>query len=144
MAVTADVCLAVSPTDSNPPKVRISNTNSVKFPSREFEIPENQELPIDADAHDWSNYFRSGVRGASQMLQRKKGRPGTQYYQSVGMDIMVDGTVPSGGGLSSSAAFVCSSSLAVMRANGETVVDKTELTELAIVSERAVGVNSGG
>jgi galactokinase len=31
-----------------------------------------------------------------------------------------------------------------MYANGETSVDKTALTELAIVSERAVGVNSGG
>jgi galactokinase len=31
-----------------------------------------------------------------------------------------------------------------MVANGEKTVDKTELTELAIVSERAVGVNSGG
>ena len=60
------------------------------------------------------------------------------------MDILADGTVPSGGGLSSSAAFVCASSLAVMRANGATHIDKKSLTEIAIVSERAVGVNSGG
>ena len=56
----------------------------------------------------------------------------------------MDGTVPAGGGLSSSAAFTSTSALAVMIANGEETVDKTELTELAIVSERAVGVNSGG
>jgi galactokinase len=60
------------------------------------------------------------------------------------MDILADGTVPSGGGLSSSAAFVCASALAVMKANGVDEVDKKELVELAIVSERAVGVNSGG
>ncbi|KAK5013793.1 galactokinase [Cryomyces antarcticus] len=60
------------------------------------------------------------------------------------MDILVDGTVPSGGGLSSSAAFVCASALAVMKANGDDKVDKKELVELAIVSERNVGVNSGG
>lgn len=60
------------------------------------------------------------------------------------MDIVADGTVPSGGGLSSSGAFVCTSALSVMKANGEEIVDKRELTELAIVSERAVGVNSGG
>jgi galactokinase len=65
-------------------------------------------------------------------------------WRSVGMDIVVDGTVPSGGGLSSSAAFVCTSALSVMKANGEELVDKRELIELAIVSERAVGVNSGG
>jgi galactokinase len=34
--------------------------------------------------------------------------------------------------------------LAVMAANGEDKVDKKELCELAIVSERSVGVNSGG
>jgi galactokinase len=52
--------------------------------------------------------------------------------------------VPAGGGLSSSAAFVSTSALAVMYANGEEEIDKTDLTEVAIVSERAVGVNSGG
>lgn len=56
----------------------------------------------------------------------------------------MDGTVPAGGGLSSSAAFVSASALAVLYANEEKKVDKTQLTELAIVSERAVGVNSGG
>ena len=59
-------------------------------------------------------------------------------------EMLMDGAVPSGGGLSSSAAFVSASALAVMFANGEKDIDKTELTELAIVSERAVGVNSGG
>ncbi|RAL63852.1 hypothetical protein DID88_003495 [Monilinia fructigena] len=61
-----------------------------------------------------------------------------------GMEVLMDGTVPAGGGLSSSAAFTTASALAVMFANGEKSVDKTQLTELAIVSERAVGVNSGG
>ena len=74
------------------------------------------------------------------MLKEKKGSD----FQSVGLDILVDGTVPAGGGLSSSAAFVCASSLASVTANGLAHVDKTQLTELAIVSERAVGVNSGG
>ena len=60
------------------------------------------------------------------------------------MSILVDGNVPAGGGLSSSAAFVCASALAVLRANGEEKIIKKELVELAIVSERAVGVNSGG
>lgn len=60
------------------------------------------------------------------------------------MEILVDGNVPAGGGLSSSAAFVCASALATLRANGREHVNKRELVELAIVSERAVGVNSGG
>ena len=60
------------------------------------------------------------------------------------MSVLVDGNVPAGGGLSSSAAFVCASAVAVLRANREESIIKKELVELAIVSERAVGVNSGG
>jgi len=141
MAVTVDVLLAVSiNTKDSPPKVKIANVNS-KYPAREYEIPPEGKIEVDASSHEWSNYFKCGLKGASSLLHKKKGK---DSFQSVGMEIMVDGTVPAGGGLSSSAAFVCASALAVMKANGEDVIDKTELTELAIVSERNVGVNSGG
>jgi galactokinase len=142
MAVTVDLLLAVRvhPKSEDPPKIRIANVDGTKFEKREFEIPKTGDVPIDAAAHEWSNYFKSGLRGVTSLLRKKNGPD----FVSVGMDIMVDGTVPSGGGLSSSAAFVCASSLAVMKASGEDKVNKRELTELAIVSERAVGVNSGG
>ena len=141
MAVEADALLAVSPNTSSPPTVRVANVDPSKFPTRSFAIPApGEELHIDAEAHDWSNYFRAGLRGAYGILKQKKGN----NFQSVGLDILMDGSVPAGGGLSSSAAFVCASSLASVKANGIDKVDKTELTELAIVSERAVGVNSGG
>ncbi|KAF2727689.1 galactokinase-like protein [Polyplosphaeria fusca] len=141
MAITADFIMAVAVRPSEEqPKVRIANMQS-KFPSREFEIPKEGEIPIDSTQHEWTNYFRSGLRGASELLQQKKG---DSHFVSVGMDVLCDGTVPAGGGMSSSAAFTCTSSLAVLRANGEDKVDKKELCELAIVSERAVGVNSGG
>ncbi|KAF2111812.1 galactokinase [Lophiotrema nucula] len=140
MAITADFIMAVAvrPADEKP-IVRIANVQSSKFPSREFEIPTEGEIPIDATQHEWTNYFKSGLRGVSELLQKKRGK-----FVPVGMDILCDGTVPSGGGMSSSAAFTCTSSLAVLRANGEEKVDKKELCELAIVSERSVGVNSGG
>ncbi|EAT84242.2 hypothetical protein SNOG_07966 [Parastagonospora nodorum SN15] len=131
------MAVAVRPSDEKP-RIRIANLNSEKFPTREFEIPEG-EIPIDASEHEWTNYFKSGLKGVSQLLQKKRGK-----FTSVGMDIICDGTVPSGGGLSSSASVVCTSALAVLNANGETKIDKKELCELAIVSERAVGVNSGG
>jgi len=146
MAVTVDVLLAIK-VRTGDTKIRIANVNSEKFPTREVEIPQNgaEAIEIDATVNEWSNYFKAGLRGASELLEKKReGKEGSGKFVSVGMDVLVDGSVPAGGGLSSSAAFVCASALAVMRANGEEVVDKTELTELAIVSERAVGVNSGG
>lgn len=143
MAITADVLLAVS-TDVQPSqdgtfKVRIANVQDAKFPAHEFDIPYDA-VDIDATVHEWTNYFKSGLRGALELLRKKRGAG----FKPKSMQILLDGTVPSGGGLSSSAAFVSASALAVMIANGEKQVDKTELTELAIVSERAVGVNSGG
>ncbi|KAF2024182.1 galactokinase [Setomelanomma holmii] len=139
MAITADFVMAVAVRPaSEKPRIRIANLNSQKFPTREFDIPEG-EIPIDASEHEWTNYFKSGLKGVSQLLQKKRGK-----FTSIGMDIVCDGTVPSGGGLSSSASVVCTSSLAVLAANGVDKVDKKELCELAIVSERAVGVNSGG
>lgn len=142
MAVTADVLLAVSvkPRESGPSTIRLTNVNSQKFQTKTFEVPESGDVEIDATALEWSNYFKSGLLGATKLLREKQ----KDFKQSVGMDILADGNVPSGGGLSSSAAFVCASSLAVMKANGEDKIDKKELVEVAIVSERNVGVNSGG
>ena len=141
-AITADVLLAVSVIDESSPdsyKIKVSNVQSSRFPSHEFDIPYTS-VDIDATVHEWTNYFKSGLRGALELLRKKHGAD----FKPKSMEILMDGTVPAGGGLSSSAAFVSASALAVMYANGEKEVDKTELTELAIVSERAVGVNSGG
>lgn len=147
MAITADAVLAVSavPASANATgpatfKVRIAHYQDARFPASEFEVPLDGVVEIDATKFDWVNYFKSGLRGALELLREKHGKG----FRPCSMEILVDGTVPLGGGLSSSAAFVSASALAVMVANGEEAVDKKELTELAIVSERAVGVNSGG
>ncbi|ROT41170.1 Galactokinase [Sodiomyces alkalinus F11] len=157
MAITADTILAVSAyddpssnTSSSTFTIQISNIHPEKYPTREFEVPVDGPVEIDATQHEWSNYFKSGLRGALELLRTKYEKE-HKNEQAAGlglrpksMKIVVDGAVPIGAGLSSSAAFVTSSALAVMKANGHDAVDKTELTELAIVSERAVGVNSGG
>jgi len=140
MAVTADILLAVSVSNFSIPTVRIANVNS-KFGPRTFELPTTGDLEIDSSAHEWSNYFKAGLRGAIELLRKKGLAAGNNL---VGMDILVDGTVPSGAGLSSSAALVCASALASLVANGVEQVDKKELVNLAVVSERYVGVNSGG
>ncbi|KAL2758966.1 hypothetical protein ACRALDRAFT_1080570 [Sodiomyces alcalophilus JCM 7366] len=150
MAITADTILAVSaydgPASDSTFKVHISNIQTDKYPTREFDVPVDGTVDIDATQHEWSNYFKSGLRGALELLRTKQKNKNNQGvdFRPKSMKIVVDGAVPIGAGLSSSAAFVTSSALAVMKANGHDSVNKTELTELAIVSERAVGVNSGG
>jgi galactokinase len=142
MAITADTLLAVSTfEDTSSPssfKIKVSNV-SPKFASLEFDTPYDS-VEIDATVHEWTNYFKSGLRGALEILRKKHG----EGFKPKSMEVLMDGTVPAGGGLSSSAAFTSAAALSVLFANGETSVDKTQLTELAIVSERAVGVNSGG
>ncbi|KAI0596406.1 ribosomal protein S5 domain 2-type protein [Biscogniauxia sp. FL1348] len=143
MGMTPDVIIAVStdvePSQEGTYKIKIANVEEQRFPSREFDIPFS-EVEIDATKAEWTNYFKSGLRGALQLLRKKFGAD----FKPTSMQVLMHGTVPAGGGLSSSAAFVTASALAVMIANGVTDVDKKDLTEVAIVSERAVGVNSGG
>lgn len=144
MAITADVLLAVSskPIDSSAKtfKIRIANVEDDKFKASEFDVPIGGDVEIDSTKFEWTNYFKSGLRGVLEVLRKKHG----DEFKPCDMELLMDGTVPVGGGLSSSAAVVSASSLAIMVANGEEAVDKKELTELAIVNERAVGVNSGG
>ena len=139
-AVINDVLVAVKvvPTDESGPKVKIANINGEKYPSQTFNFPANGDIDIDPKKHEWTNYFKAGIKGSLEFLHKRE--PG---YSPVSMEVMMDGNVPAGGGLSSSAALVCASALAVMHANDHDV-SKKDLLDLAVVSERAVGVFSGG
>ncbi|KAI8074688.1 galactokinase [Gongronella butleri] len=132
MAIERDVLQAVATTDDT--KVQLANTNGEKYPARTFDYEGKEKVvAIDASSLEWSNYFKCGYKG---MLESAQVTP-------KGMQVLVDGTVPAGSGLSSSAAFVCSSALAVVTAS-DLGLSKQELTEIAIVAERNVGVNAGG
>lgn len=145
MAITSDAIFAVScPDDSASAssttfKIRISNVENEKFPAHEFDIPYDN-VDIDSKVHEWTNYFKCGLKGALQLLKKTNG----EGFRPKSMNVLMDGSIPAGGGLSSSAAFVSGSALAVMVANGVKDVSKMDLTEIAIVAEREVGVNSGG
>lgn len=144
-AVSVDVLIAAKVIPSNTVDasfVKISNVNPEKFPSREFSVPRDSDsdIEIDPKKHEWVNYFKSGVRGALKYLRQKNS---DGLFAPASLEVLVDGNVPPGGGISSSAAFVCASALAVMKANNHNV-SKQDLLDLAVVSERAVGVYSGG
>lgn len=139
MAIAADVLVGVSYPPYDNHTISIANVNSRKFKSHSIAIPGEGNIEIDASTHEWTNYFKAGLNGAINLLRQKK-----ESFSPRSMQLLVDGTVPPGGGLSSSAAFVCASALAVLWANGIENISKKELVELAIVSERSVGVSSGG
>lgn len=134
MALDVDVIAATSVNDSN--TIRLANTND-KFPSYEFEISPTFEIS-QAD-YTWVNYFKCGLIVANNYL--KELNPSTKLK---GMNLLFDGNVPTGGGLSSSAAICVTSALVVLRANGLTNISKEDLTRITVVSEHYVGVNTGG
>ncbi|KAK5938589.1 galactokinase [Knufia obscura] len=137
-AVTVDVLVAVKvKKSSSETNIKVANTNDTKYPTAEFRVP--QEGDVHIGEHDWSNYFKAGLQGSVQILRKERGKD----FKPKSMDVMIDGNVPAGGGLSSSAAFVCASALAVMAAN-DFDISKQDLLDLCIVSERSVGVYSGG
>lgn len=144
MAIRADALVVVGAKEPASEEgkftIRISNYEKELFPDDEFSEPFSSEIPIEASTHSWTNYFKAGLRGALALLRKTNG----DGFRPRNMDVMIHGTVPPAGGLSSSAALVTASALSVLYANGVTEVDKFELTKLAIESERAVGVNSGG
>lgn len=139
MAVHVDSLVAIRAFSSSieDTVVHIYNVHDKRFPGREIRIPEG-EITVDASKHLQANYFLAGLSGSIKLLRER-----IPDFRPASLQVLADGNVPAGGGLSSSAAFVCASSLAVMKAH-EYNISQEELFELAIVSERLVGVNSGG
>ena len=101
---------------------------------RQFEHLGTKHCEIDSHEHEWSNYFKCGYKGVLDSVG---------YCTPKSIQIMMDGTVPAGGGLSSSSAFVCCSALITMLAHN-LEMDKGQLTKTAISGEQFAGVAIGG
>mmetsp|Transcript_13436 Transcript_13436/g.40635 ORF Transcript_13436/g.40635 Transcript_13436/m.40635 type:complete len:492 (-) Transcript_13436:416-1891(-) len=93
---------------------------------------------VDTNNHQWANYFMCAYKGVFEFLESK----GVQQ-KPVGLQVMVHGTVPQGAGVSSSAALVCSSALALLAAYNAQATP-AEVAEFACTCERYVGTQSGG
>lgn len=172
MAVDRDLIMGfrkrASGSSSN--TIRLANTDSVTFEPSTFELPATTEdtIKIDSSVSHWSNYFKCGLVVAQNYMMGKydeelpedQKSTNNAYFYSNGnalvksltsLDILVDGNVPTGSGLSSSAAFVVCATLASLMSNAvmtETAspfkFDKFLLVKLSIKCEQYVGVNSGG
>ncbi|KAK7207618.1 ribosomal protein S5 domain 2-type protein [Myxozyma melibiosi] len=140
MAIESDIVIAVR--KNNDACLRLANTDA-RFPPTTVPLSASGAfVVVDKADSSWADYFKCGHLVAHEFLNSAAG-PAAPVVP-LGMDIVVDGTVPAASGLSSSAAFICAAALATLRVNGVTSVSKQELTAMAIVSERHLGVFSGG
>ncbi|SCU78744.1 LADA_0A07294g1_1 [Lachancea dasiensis] len=146
MAIEMAVMCAVRVLPSNEiPSVTLTNADPL-FAQRRFDLPLNgADISIDPSVSDWSNYFKCGLLVAQQYLKKKFP---AKFEETTlgGLEVYVCGNVFTGGGLSSSAAFICAVALAVIRANAGKSFDvpKQELTQITAKAEHYVGVNNGG
>ncbi|KAF8072885.1 GAL1 [Scenedesmus sp. PABB004] len=136
MAIKQDTIVAIA---RGGDKLVVANLDADKYPTMEFGTDPAQA--VDVSAHSWANYVVSAYKGVFEHLAAK----GAPQPAAVGLQVMVHGTVPLGSGLSSSAAIVCSSSLAIAAALGVSgQLTKGEVAEFTCTAERHVGVTSGG
>jgi N-acetylgalactosamine kinase len=127
MAIERCVLIAGAPRDDS--VVTLANTGS--FPERRYQLAA-KITPFDAG--DWGNYSKAAAQGLTDF-----------YGQHLphGADLLVDSDIPTGAGLSSSAALVVANALALLAANGKRLPPET-LAEILPQAERYVGTLSGG
>lgn len=146
MAIEVDVIAAVAPSAGD--HIRIANTNThftteqIPLPTATSTIEINNVTPL------WADYFKCGLLVARKyMVEKKRGTWAESASDETPMnafDALFDGNVPTGGGLSSSAAFCIAATLAALRANGVADMPKADLTEITVVCEHYVGLSNGG
>ncbi|KAL9225484.1 hypothetical protein vseg_001401 [Gypsophila vaccaria] len=138
MAIRQDTIVAIRKRGADEEKVlRIANLNDGKYSMCTYSADPNQEL--DLKNLKWGHYFICGYKGFYEFAKSK----GANVGEPVGLDVLVDGTVPTGSGLSSSAAFVCSATISLMGAFGVNF-PKKEIAQLTCDCERHIGTQSGG
>ena len=139
MAIAKDVLVAMRQrrdVDTAAARIIVANVNSARYAETSFAADPAQA--VDASQHSWANYFLCAYKGVYE-------EAGTALDTSstVGLEVMVSGNVPQGAGLSSSSAFICASSVALMRTLGLSF-DRARVAAFTCTCERYVGVLSGG
>ena len=112
-------------------KVRARNTDDTYAP---FEFNVREPIPFFEDGQ-WGNYVKAAFQGLADHFGSGTGLPG--------MDMVFDGNIPTGAGLSSSSALVVATALAVL-SHIQKKVEKKELAEAMAAAERYVGTQGGG
>jgi N-acetylgalactosamine kinase len=133
MAIDHDISICASPRSDN--RAVIRNTNP-SFEEREFEI--DFRIPPYPKG-DWGNYCKSAFQALQDyLIDRKK-----ENRLLRGVNLLIDGNIPAGSGLSSSSALVVATALVINDLNNLNL-DKLFLAELLARGERYVGTEGGG
>lgn len=143
MAIEYDVIEAIGQVNNSKGHfVYVANTDK-RFSAEKIELPDDGSIvTIDKSSHSWTNYYRCSLIVAQNFILEKFPNRKGQPLKSI--NVVIDGTVPAGGGLSSSAALCVASTLGILKANGIERVTKKDLTRITVVSEHYVGLNNGG
>lgn len=178
MAVERDLIMGVrlrpDTSSSGPRVINLANTDQATFKNSQILLPDSTKtlVSIDPKVSDWANYFRCGLIVGQRYLMGvynnelslqerpdavfanlfadKKYIPPTKLHQ---LDVLLDGNIPTGSGLSSSAAFVVCSTLVTLVANTsrtaaaishDDAIYKNLMVKLSMKCEQEVGVNTGG
>lgn len=139
MAIRQDTIVAICKREPSegPGEIHIANMHPEKYEPVSFSTDPHQD--IDLKKLVWAHYFLCGYIGNFEHLATK----GVKVEPPTGLDVLIDGTVPTGSGLSSSAALVCSSAIAIMAILGLNF-SKKEVAEFTCTCEHHIGTQSGG
>jgi galactokinase len=127
MALQGDVAVLLRPRDDR--RVRLVSL-AAGFGPREFELA---STIVPFDQGDWGNYAKAAAQALVQEFQLERG-----------MDAVVDSTVPPAAGLSSSAALVVASTLALLECAEREMPSALSLAKLCAEAEHYVGTRGGG
>lgn len=132
MTLSQDIKIAFAPRRDG--TIRMHNVDPA-YPEREFR--NEPSIPPSAQG-SWDNYCKAAV----EALNARFGVNG-----SVGMDMLVAGTIPVAAGLSSSSALVVACALAYLAARGKRLgkdISRLDLAGLLAEGEHYVGTQGGG
>ncbi|KAK6202683.1 galactokinase [Scheffersomyces amazonensis] len=146
MAIDVDV-IGVGKSYPDSLEVQLINTDEA-FTPQTFVLPADGsviEIDSENESFSWASYFKCGLIVAHKYILENHAHLLDSGKKPLnGLKVAFDGTVPTGGGLSSSAAFCVASTLAILKANNVPQISKKDLTRITVVCEHYVGVNTGG
>ncbi|MDP6126332.1 MAG: galactokinase family protein, partial [Candidatus Latescibacteria bacterium] len=134
MAIERSITIAVAATDEN--RVELKNART-SFASRKFAL---EEIIHPYPDGDWGNFAKAAVHS---LMQHGRLNEELEWDGWSGCQMLVDGDVPLGAGLSSSSALVVALALAFLSAN-KREMDPLKLADLMAEGERFVGTAGGG